>query len=337
MKKLLLPLFAVATLYSCSNTDDDTVTVDPNAKYLNGYFITNEGNFGSGNASISHLSADFNTVTNNIFKTANNKDLGDVAQSIVVNGDYAFVIVNNSNTIEVVNKKTFQSVYTITENVVSPRYAVIQNNKLYVTSLSKATVTIYDAKTYAFIKTVELNNTAENIVATTNYIYAANNAYSGKLIEIIDTKTDTNTVDISFDHPINGLATNGQFVYALETGNSESKIWKLEATTKSTSTAIAQGNARYLVAEGTNLYYTLGRGVYKTSDALTTAGTKLFDVAEGVDSYSHLYGFNVLNGTIFTSDSKGFKDNGVVTLYKEDGTVIKELKTGMGPNGIFKF
>lgn len=337
MKKLLVPILAAVTLYSCSNTDDNTTPTNPDEKYLSGYFILNEGNFRDTNASVSHLSADLNTVTNDIFKTANNKKLGDVAQNLVVHGDFVFIIVNNSNTIEVVNKKTFKSVYTITENLNSPRYAVIKNNKLYVTSLNDASVNVYDAKTYAFIKAIELNSTAENIVATNDYIYAANNAYSGKLIEIIDPKTDRNTIDIEFENGINGITTSGQFVYALEAGTTENKIWKLDGTTKSTSVNLSEGNARYLVADGNNLYYTIERGVYKTTNALTAAGSKLFDVAEGVSKYTHLYGFNVLDGNIFTSDSKGFKDTGVVTIYKEDGTIIKEHKTGLGPNGFYKF
>lgn len=338
MKKLLVPILAAVTLYSCSNTDDNTTPTNPDEKYLSGYFILNEGNYGDTNASVSHLSADLNTVTNDIFKTSNRtKTLGDVAQNLVGHGDFVFIIVNNSNTIEVVNKKTFKSVYTITEKLNSPRYAVIKNNKLYVTSLKDASVNVYDTKTYAFIKAIELNSTAENIVATNDYIYAANNAYSGKLIEIIDPKTDTNTVDIEFDNGINGITTSGQFVYALEAGATESKIWKLEGTTKSTSVDLSEGNARYLVADGNNLYYTLGAGIFKTSNALTAAGTKLFDVKQAEDGFSVLYGFNVLNGNIFISDVKGFKDTGVVTIYKEDGTIIKEHKTGLGPNGFYKF
>lgn len=339
MKKILLPLFAVAALYSCSNTDDDTATiVDPNAKYLNGYFMTNEGNFGTPNGSVSHLSTDLNTLTNNIFKSANAKDLGDVVQSLVVDGDYVFIIVNNSNTIEVVNKKTFKTVHTITENVVSPRYAVVKNNKLYVTSAKKA-VNVYDAKTFGFIKSIELNETAKNIVATTTYIYAVDDdAFSQSMVvEIIDPNTDTNTVDLTFDNPIKGLATNGQFVYVLETNDTGSKISKIEGTTKTTALNIAQAKTRYLVADDSNLYYTAGTGIYKTSEAITSEGTKLFDIVPNNDGFSMLYGFNVLNKNIFVSDAKGFTDKGVVTIYKEDGTIVKEYQTGMGPNGFYKF
>ncbi|WLD22532.1 hypothetical protein NU10_07230 [Flavobacterium dauae] len=338
MKKLVVPILAAVTLYSCSNTDDNTVTTNPDEKYLNGYFITNEGNFGKGGASVSHLSADLNTVTNNIFKTANGKDLGDVAQSIVVNDDYAFVIVNNSNTIEVVNKKTFKSVYTITQGLNTPYYATVSNDKLYVTSLYNPTVSVYNAKTFAFIKTIDLNFPATNIVTANNYVYAANGFYSkGTSIEVIDPSSDTNTVDITFDNAINGITTNGQFVYALETNDTASKISKIEGTQVTTSVNIAQGNSRYLVADGEDLFYTVGTGIYKTANTATSSGTKLFDVTPAEDGFSVLYGFNVINGNIFVSDVKGFKDIGTVTIYKENGTVTKEFKTGIGPNGFYKF
>lgn len=338
MKKLLLPILATVTLYGCSNTDDNTVITNPDEKFLNGYFITNEGNFGDANASISHLSSDLNTVTNDIFKTANGKDLGDVAQSLTIHGDYAFIIVNNSNTIEVVNKKTFKSVYTITEGLSTPYYATVSNDKLYVTSLYNATVSVYNVKTFAFIKTIELNFPATNIVTANNYVYAANGFYSkGMSVEIIDPSTDTNTVDITFENAINGITTNGQFVYALETNTTTSKISKIEGTKVSSSINISQANARYLVADGSNLYYTADNGIYKTSNTITSGGTKLFDVKPADDGFSVLYGFNVLNGNIFVSDVKGFKDIGTVTIYKENGTVTKEFKTGLGPNGFYKF
>lgn len=338
MKKLLIPMFAIATLYSCSNSDDDTtVPTNPDEKYLNGFFITNEGNYTKANASVSHLNADYSNLTNDIFKTANGKDLGDVAQSMVVTDKYAFVIVNNSNTIEVVNKKTFKTVHTITEGLNSPRYATISNNKLYVTSLFDASVAVYNAETFAFIKSIPLNFISEKIVAANNYVYAANGFYSkGKLVEVIDPKTDTNTIDITFENAINGITTIGEFAYVLETNDAESKVSRVSGTSASGSVAVTQASTTNFTADGNNLYYTAGTGVYKMNNSLASSGSKLFDVAKGED-FSVLYGFNVINGVVFTSDAKGFTDKSSIILYKEDGTKIKELTGGIATNGFYKF
>lgn len=337
MKKLLVTLFAVVVLYGCGNSDDNIIPANLDEKYLNGFFITNEGNFTRANASISHLSADFNTFTNDIFKTANGKNLGDVAQSLVINGDYVFVIVNNSNTIEVVNKKTFKSVHTITEKLNLPRYAVIKNNKLYVTSMNDAAVNVYNAENFSFIKTIPLNHPSEKIVVANNYIYVANLNYKGgRSVEIIDPATDTNTVDIPFENAINGIATNGQFVYVLDANATSSKISAINNTSITTSIPINQPSARNIVSDRSNIYYTANVGIYKTANSLATEGTKLFDVADGGANFT-LFGFNVIDGIIFISDPNKFIDNSTIIIYKEDGSIIKEFTAGIGTNGFYKF
>lgn len=337
MKKILAPMFAVALLYSCSNSDDNTIPVNPDEKYLDGIFVSNEGNFTKGNASVSHINASLNNITNDIFRASNARALGDVAQSMAVTDKYVFIVVNNSNTIEVVNKKTFKSVYTISQGLNSPRFAVVKNNKLYVTSLNKASVNVYNAENFAFVKEIQLNNTAENIVTAGEYIYAANGFYSGgTAIEVINSANDTNTVDIAFDKAINGISTNGQFVYALSANDTTTSISVVSGTNISSTKVLDQPIARNIVAEGSNVYYTAETGVYKMNNSLASASTKLFDVAAG-DQYSVFYGFNVINGTIFTSDANGFTDNSKIVIYKEDGSIVKEFTGGIGTNGFYRF
>ena len=336
MKKILFSIVAVAALYSCSNSDDNT-PINPDEKYLDGVFVSNEGGFNKGNASTSHISGDLNTLTNDIFKTSNGRALGDVAQSMFVTDKYVYIVVNNSNTIEVVNKKTFKSVYTISQNLSSPRYAVVKNNKLYVTSLSDKFVNVYNAETFEYLTKIELNNTAEKIVVANNYIYAANNAYSGGTsVEVIDATNDTNTVDINFESAINSIATNGQAVYVLETSATKGKISVVNNTTVSIAKELEQTNARNITVDGTNIYYTSGTGVYKMANSLDTTSNKIFDVAAG-DEYAVLYGFNVINGNIYTADAKDYTDNSKVVIYKENGTILKKFSTGIATNGFYKF
>jgi len=330
-------MLAIAALYSCSNSDDDQL-IDPDAKYFNGFFITNEGNFNKTNGTVSHISSDLNSISNDVFRNANGRGLGDVVQSMVIHGDYAFIVVNNSNTIEVVDKKTFKSVHTITEALNSPNYAVVNNNKLYVSSLYDSSLTVYNAEDYSFVKKIELDFAAGGIVAANNYLYAANGYYSGGLtVEIIDTTTDINTKDLVFDNKINGIESNGQSVFVLETNENDSKITEINGETTAKEINLPQANARYLAIDGSKLYYTAGTGIYQLSGALTQTSKKLFDVNIGEDRFSMLYGFEVFNGTIFTSDANGFTDNGSVSIYKEDGTIVKTFNVGIGPNGFCKF
>ena len=67
-------------------------------------YVLNEGNWGGNEASLSRINLTSGAITNNVFSTANGRDLGDVAQDLVVYGTKAYVTVSFSNTVEIINK-----------------------------------------------------------------------------------------------------------------------------------------------------------------------------------------------------------------------------------------
>src|SRR5690606_17488391 len=150
MKKILLPIVAAFTLYSCSNSDD--LIDEQELNLTEGYFITNEGQINSNNATVSHINGNLSALTNNIFKSANGMVLGDVSQYMAVTDKYVFVAVTNSNPIEEVNKKTLKTLYPITKRLRFPRIAVVKNRKLSVSLMNNAEVLVHNAETFAFVK-----------------------------------------------------------------------------------------------------------------------------------------------------------------------------------------
>lgn len=218
LKNLYLGIIASAFLFaSCSNDDNNNDA--PLGAYDNGVLILNEGNFGTPNASVSFVSNDLNTFQNDIFKLVNTPMvLGDVAQSMSFSNEKAFIVVNNSNEVEVVNRYTFKSLGTITEKLQNPRYSVVLNDKLYVTnSISKA-VTVYDAKTFAYIASIPLNKTAERIVAANGKLYVTNAAYgSGTDVTVINPASNTVSKTITLANGINLSKRKTEvFMYCLE-------------------------------------------------------------------------------------------------------------------------
>lgn len=106
--------------------------------FNDGVFILNEGGAGSNNASVSFLSNTGN-LQNNIYATVNPTvgALGDTAQNMAIHGDYAYIVLNISNTIKIVNSQTFQHVATINTGLNNPRYMTFSNGKAYVTNWGK--------------------------------------------------------------------------------------------------------------------------------------------------------------------------------------------------------
>ena len=85
-----------------------------NRGFLHGLYIVNEGNFMSNNGSISYYNPDSAKMVNKVFQSVNKMLLGDVVQSFGVADDLGFIVVNNSQKVEVVDMETFLSVGTIT-------------------------------------------------------------------------------------------------------------------------------------------------------------------------------------------------------------------------------
>ena len=151
-----------AFLIGCG--DDDVVAV---STFTDAVFVVNEGNFQGSNASIDFYSESTELLQPSIIQSVNGLDLlGDVAQSVHIAGNQLFVVVNNSNKIEVVDAGEGNATYTIND-LASPRYMTSNSGKGYVTEWVSFTttgqVTIFDLATGTIENTVSVEY--ENHVA----------------------------------------------------------------------------------------------------------------------------------------------------------------------------
>ncbi|MCH7534652.1 MAG: YncE family protein, partial [Bacteroidetes bacterium] len=138
-------------------------------------FVINEGNFQWGNSSITHYNLENGVVTQDVFQGANNgMSLGDVAQSMVIHDSKGFIVVDNSNKIEVVEIDSFSSVGTIT-GLVAPRYIqIINSSKAYVTDLYAGYISIFNPSTLAITGQVNVPGHTEEMVMVNNKVYVTN-------------------------------------------------------------------------------------------------------------------------------------------------------------------
>ena len=337
-KNLYLGIIASAFLFaSCTDNDNADNDVSLGA-YDNGVFILNEGNFFSANASLSYVSNDLATFQNDIFKIVNSPaTLGDVAQSMCFGGDKAFIVVNNSNEVEVVNRYTLKSLGVITEKLENPRYSVVLNDKLYVTNAISKAVTVYNITTNAYITSIPVGKTVEKIVTANGKLYVMNGAYgSGNQITVINPATNTVSTTITVEEGVNSIEEKNGSVYVLCGNTTNSKLFKIN-TTSDTATVIESTTlkgALNMDIDGNKIYYTKGTGVYAMDLTATSfSETPLFSVTDS--SWSTFYGFGVIDGKIYSGDANGFTKDGTVTVYSSAGTVLKTLSVGIGPNGFY--
>lgn len=348
-KKLSTSLFIALTLFSCS---DDTKYVSK-GDYENGFFVTNEGTFGQDNAEITFISNDFQTVKQDVFKSENNGAiLGDVLQSMALYENKAFLIVNNSNKIEVVNRFTFKRIATINTQLDNPRYIAFSNGKGYVTNWGAGSnpdddfVAVINLTTYTVESTIAVVEGPEKIKAHNGKLYVAHQGgwnFNNK-ISVINPSNNTvsNVIEVG-DVPrqlevINnqlfvmssgraswhaGGATNGAF-HKVDLSNLNVNLWHTFTDSKPS----------YMAINGSNLFYTQGKVVYKVNPNTSTFSSQaLIDATD--QNMMIPYGFIVSNNNIFFLDAVSYSGNsGKINIYNMNGVFLQTKEAGYLPNGL---
>ncbi len=145
----LSAVLSIAALFqSCMEWDYGTIEEDLTASG-DGLFITNEGNFQYGNATLTYYDPATNAVENEVFYRANGMKLGDVAHSMTMYNGKGWIVVNNSHVIFAIDPDTFKELGRI-ENLTSPRYIhFISDQKAYVSQLWDNRIFIVNPTTYS--------------------------------------------------------------------------------------------------------------------------------------------------------------------------------------------
>ncbi|MEZ4980875.1 MAG: hypothetical protein R2769_04660 [Saprospiraceae bacterium] len=167
-------LLAVLTLFITS-CDPDEPTLVPTDDFSNGVIILNEGTF-SEPSSLSFFFKDSLLVRNQVFSTNNSGELlGTLAQSVYEWNDNLYIMVSNSNKIEVLDVETMEKKATIT-GIDLPRYFTpISNDEAAVSYWSDngldggvAFINLND-----FTSTITTGS-PENMLIKDNNLYVAN-------------------------------------------------------------------------------------------------------------------------------------------------------------------
>lgn len=332
---------------------DLTTTVElfltARGKFQTGVFIVNEGSFLAGNASVSHFDPTSGTVTNNVYFTENDQlALGDVAQSMSVEGNFGFVVVNNSNTVEIVNAHTFKQIKTF--QAALPRFFKVTENKGYLTEWVSFTdpgrVNIIDLDTYQSETTVTVGSGAENLTVHDGILYVSNSFQSD--VSVIDLSTNQETKKIEVGNSPGELIVIGSSIWVVCGGGSDAnwnplndgKLVEIGGASQAVSKTIElNSNVSKRIASnasGLAIYYFKGTNIFKVETSATEAPTSAFIEEANATSFYGI-GVNPETDVIYISDSNGFQSNGKVFRYNADGTTIDNFTVGIGPNGfVFK-
>ena len=186
MKKYLLGLavllMGTAVMTSCSDDNDGPETYLQ--EYSTGAYVVNSGNMRNKiESSLTAIDYASSTATQGVFKAANGRSLGDTANDGIVYGNKIYLAVDQSNTIEVIDKKTKQSIKQIkTTDLLGkaegadPRHIIADGGKVYFTTYG-GYVAAVDTTDFALQKKWQVGSYPEGLVIGKGNLYVANSNY----------------------------------------------------------------------------------------------------------------------------------------------------------------
>lgn len=334
--KNLIYVFCCTMLVSCMKFNDF-----PSIDYSmgGGAFIINEGNFNSGNGSLSFYSYDSTKLFNDVFQLANGRPLGDVPNSVMCNSGNAYILVNNSAKIEIIKKETFKSAGTV-PGLLSPRYmAAVNDRKAYVTSMYSDSVAIIDLLNQTISGYINIHKSSEAIAVLDTKAYISS-WIGGNKIMVVNTLTDKVTDSIVVGYEPESILIDREFhLWVLCTGGWQkvypAELYCIDCYTNRIVRKLVFGSEASpsclkIDGIGQNLYY-IDRGVRRMSIAAQELPVSAL-IAESGTFYK--IGVNPANGDIFVSNAGDYVHKGLVQVYKNDGSLVAKYDAGVIPGSI---
>jgi uncharacterized secreted protein with C-terminal beta-propeller domain len=328
---------------------------EPKGEYAEGVFVTNEGLYNQSSGTISFYHPDSNLIQQEIFFKKNNRNLGNIVQSMTFVGDRAYIVVNNANKIEIADAETFEEKAQIL-NLEQPRYCLaIDTNKAYIsqwgTDLLSGSIAVLDLNTNTISQTIRnLGKGAERMLFHNNKLYVTmvGGLETDHKIIVINTQTDQvedsilvadapNSLQLAADGSI-WVACSGKAVYSsfpdIDTAaSSYGALLRIDPATNTVSDRInlqkGKGASDLIRNEqGNSMYFSYDNKVYQFNPQ-----TKQFQELIQANYYGMAY--NNKDNTIYASEYAGIDAAWIYIHRAIDGQRVDSFKAGVFANNIY--
>ncbi|MCF0205989.1 MAG: YncE family protein, partial [Bacteroidales bacterium] len=308
------------------------------------------GNFMYGNASLSYYDKTNKTIENQVFYRANGLPVGDVLQSVALRDSLAYLVVNNSGKIYVINKDNFKYSAKITD-FVSPRYICFAASKAYVTDMYSRAIYVVNPRTNSIEKSISVDdgsgeyyrNSTEQMLVIDSLLFVNCWSYDDKVL-VVNTKTDEILARIeTLKQPRRMVVDKNKKIWVLCDGGvensayfGESGLVKIDATTQSVEDIyeLPQTDAPTSISinkTGDTVYF-VNNHVYRFSVEGANPSYELFYENTGGRCYYGL-GVDPYNSEVYVADAVDYMQSGVVYRLRPDAKLVDEFRVGIIPNG----
>lgn len=312
-----------------------------------GLFITNEGNFQYGNATLSYYDPLSNVVENEVFFRANGMKLGDVAQSMTIYDNKGWIVVNNSHVVFAIDLDTFKEIGRI-ENLTSPRYIYFVNDeKAYVTQIWDNRIFIVNPRRYEVTGYIDVpgmtmeTGSTEQMVGYGKYVFCNCWSYQNRIIKI-DTETDKVVDELVLGiQPTSLVMDRYNKMWTITDGGYEGSPYGYEAPSlycidaatfsieKQFTFKLGDWPSEVMLNGGRDTLYWINNDIWRMDVQASRVPVRPF--IEYKDT--RYYGLTVspYNSEVYVADAIDYTQQGKVYRYTSQGELLDEFYVGITP------
>lgn len=332
----LLAIVMPLMLISCEGTNIDP-TLFPQGE---GFFILNEGNFMAGNGTVSFYSQETGEIYNELFKTRNNRSLGDVPTFIANDGTTGYIIVNNSGTLEAVDLLTMESLGTVT-GLSSPRQMAISGRRGYVTSIGSEELTVIDLDLMEVSGYIDIGCTSEAVLISDGKLFTSNWVAGDKIVVVDLASEEVIAAVTAGTEPESMVLDKNRKLWVLCTGGYMQdlpKLVRINSVTNEKEAEMIFGSVSDYPASltvngtGDTMYY-----LYEGVRRMPVSSTSLPDEAFIVAGERLFYDLGTgSGGRVFVTDAIDYQQKGDLLIYNSRGELEDIEQAGIIP-GFIRF
>ena len=319
-----------------------------------GVFISCEGNFMYGNASLSFYDQEERKAFNQVFYARNLAPLGDVAHSITSDGKRLFVVLNNSGKIVIADPRSLEYKGAV-KGLVSPRYVhFVNDNKAYVSDLYGGRITVFDPSSLLVTGHISLadgkpqsaGHPSETFAEAQGKVFVTCWAYD-EYVMVIDPETDTVIDSIKVPYQPKKIVTDSNDkLWVLTDGNfsgtgennEKPALVKIDPATHTVEMILRwdiqkeyAGDLR-LNPDGDSLYIMAG-DIFKMA-----VNARKLPLEPWISAGSRRFfsmGVNPGNGEVYVADALDYMQNAMVYRHSNTGMVIDSFRVGVNPGDFY--
>ena len=315
-----------------------------------GLYVLNEGAYGQNNAEITFYSFSDGRVGMNMFSTVNpTQTLGDVANFIAEGGRELFIVVNNSNKIEIVDRASLASTGTIFLDASPRQMVVVSPDKAYVSNMD-STVSVIDVFLRRAGKKITVGAYPEGVIASNGKLYVAVGGFgAGNTVQVIDIATDAivRTIAVSDGPAYFAVRSDGKLLLSCTgyqdfqnpANDTDGALLVIDPETDAVlDLLVVPGHPSKVVVGPDDVAYMIGSGSFSGGPIWKIDARTLAVTSESfIDGAFYGVGVDPLTFDVFVADAKGFSTNGTVGIYSRTGQKRSEFVAGVGPSWILVY